>query len=170
MTPEGESTGSPPAPLTFSEALHHYFETGNELYEARARGDKDKEMIDALQKLVDALVADLSAAADAAGRGDEFRSAIDIERTLERRALWFRTTARKLNAEKPIHSMQMLGSAGVVAVVYYVLRRDAVLALLALGLLLIGIRLTLPSIANKVATYHERQLRALRRVGDSPSK
>jgi hypothetical protein len=96
--------------LTFSEALHHYFAMGHELYEAKARGD-DSEMTGALQKVVDSLRAELTRVADTQGVAKDFRSAVHDEHSIEKRTLWLRKTAKKLKAAKPgLLSLELLGS------------------------------------------------------------
>jgi VIT1/CCC1 family predicted Fe2+/Mn2+ transporter len=157
--------GITPKPvLTFSEGLHHYFAIGNELYEAKARGDKN-EMTDAMQGVVDSLRASLAEGADVAGVGAEFRAAMNTELGMERRSLWLRTTASKLKAARPgLLSLELVGSAGVVVLVaYYVFHLDAFTALL-LGLVLVGLRLALPWVMDKLATNQEQKLRRLRRL------
>jgi hypothetical protein len=162
-TEAGKATTAEPV-LTFHETLHHYFAMGHELYEAKARGD-DSEMTGALQNVVDSLRAELTRAADTQGVGKDFRSAMYDEHSIEKRTLWLRKTAKKLQAAKPaLLSLELLGSAGVVVVVaYYVVHVDAAFALL-LGLALITLRLTLPWVIAKLATSEERKLRELRRV------
>jgi len=155
----------PAAPLTFSEALHHYFAMGSALYEAKVSGDlKNAEM---LQSVVDALLADITKAADEGGFGKDFRSAIWNEQGSERRTLWIRLTANRLKAAKPgLLSLELLGSAGVVvALAHYIFHADTSLALLS-GLVIVAARLSLPSVVGRLATHEERKLRKLRRVDD----
>jgi hypothetical protein len=156
-------------PLTFAEVLPLYFDAGNELYEAKARGDTS-EMTTVLQEFVDALRVSLLKAPDKAGLGDTMKSALYDEQRLERLALWFRKTANNLKATKPgILSLELLGSAGVVViVVYYILRVDAWMALL-LGFLIIALRLLSPWVVNRIAMHQEKGLRTLRKI-DPPSK
>jgi hypothetical protein len=155
-------------PLTFADTLQHYFAAGNELYEAKARGDTS-EMTTVLQKFVDALRVSLLEAADKAAVGDTVRSALYDEQRLERLALRFRKTANNLKARKPgTLSLELLGSAGVVVlVVYYVLRVDAWVALL-LGFLIIALRLLSPWVVNRIAMHQEKGLRTLRKI-DPPA-
>ncbi len=159
-----KSNMSPDTPLTFSEALRFYFESGNELYAAKARGD-NTAMTKALQGFVDSLREELTKTADGEGAGKKLRSALRDEQTLETRALWLRTSANKLKAARPgLLSLELIGSAGVVvAVSYYVVHVDASLALL-LGLVLIALRLSLPWMLDVLSTHEERGLRELRRI------
>ena len=159
---------TPAEPLTFQEGLHHYFAMGQELYEAKARGD-DSEMIGVLQNVVDELRVELTRVADMQGVGKEFRSAIHKEHLVEKRTLWLRKTANRLKTAKPdLLSLELLGSAGVVVVVaYYVVHVDAALALF-MGFAVIALRLTLPWVMGKLATNEERKLRdLLRRINGS---
>lgn len=153
------------APLTFSEALHHYFAMGDALYDAKVKGDKTTA--GALQGVVDALLSDITKTADEAGFGKQFRDAIWNERGSEKRTLWIRTTATRLKAAKPgLLSLELLGSAGVViAVAYYVVHTDAPLALLS-GIVVVAVRLALPWVLDKIATHEERAMRKLRGVED----
>jgi hypothetical protein len=164
MTADGQDAPQKPA-AQFSEALHYYFGVGNELYEAKARGDTG-EMTDAMQSLVDSLRATLLKTADKSVAGKQLRSAIYEEQRAERFALWFRKAANKLKATKPgLLILELLGSAGVVlvAIDYYVIRVGAGMALL-LGFLIIALRLSLPWIVNRIALYEERGLRKLRKI------
>src|SRR4029077_8822871 len=157
------------APLTFSEAMHHYFEMGNALYDAKVKGDK--RTADDLERVVNALLADITKAADEGGFGKEFRDVVWNERGSEKRTLWIRMTANRLKAAKPgLLSLELLGSAGVVvALAYYILHTDASLAVL-LGLVIVALRLSLPRAMDRIATHEERKLRPLRRVdADKPS-
>jgi len=76
------NTPGPPRPLTFTEALHYYFEAGNELYEAKVRGT-DSEKVDVLERFIDSLLAELTKAADEKGLGKELQTAVRTERRLK---------------------------------------------------------------------------------------
>lgn len=160
----GQEIPSKPAdPLTFSEALGHYFAMGNALYEAKVTGDgKNAEV---LQAVVDALLSDIAKGADEGGFGKQFRDAIWNERGSEKRTLWIRLTANKLKAAKPgLLSLELLGSAGVVvALAYYILHTGTSLGLLS-GLAVVALRLCLPWALDRIATHEEQALRKLRRV------
>ena len=154
----------PTSTLSFSEALKHYFEMRNELYERKVRGD-DGEMTQGIQQVVDALVAEMAKALDEKGDGEQFRAAIREEDKFERWSLWVRRTANRLKASRPgLLSLELLGSAGVViAVAYYIVRVDVGVALLV-GAVLIGLRLSLPRFMLRLAAQQERKLRKLRRL------
>jgi hypothetical protein len=155
-----------PAPLTLSDALHHYFAMEDELYEAKVRGDTS-EMVGGMQGVVDALRADMLEAADKVGAGKTLRSALYEERRVEKLTLWLRKTANKLKSTKPgLLSLELLGSAGiVVAITYYIIRVDSWIALLA-GVLIAALRLSLPWLVNRIAVYEERGLRKLRKIDE----
>ena len=158
----GDTTGGPSAsPLTFGAALHFYLEMGNELYEAKARGD-DSEMTVLMQKTVDSLRASIEGVLDARD-AHIFRAAVRDELALEKRTLWLRRITAKLKATKPgLLSLELLGSAGIVAAVAYcVVHLDSSLALLC-GIALIALRLMLPWGVGLFATNEERKLRELR--------
>jgi ABC-type multidrug transport system fused ATPase/permease subunit len=163
-----DSSSEEKRPLTFADALQHYFAAGNELYEAKARGDTS-EMTTVLQEFVDALRVSLLEAADKAGVGDTLKSALYDEQRLERLALWFRKNANNLKATKPgILSLEVLGSAGILVIVlYYVLRVDAWMAVLS-GFLIMLLRLLSPWVVNRIAKHREKGLRTLRQI-DRPS-
>jgi hypothetical protein len=157
----------PTDPLTFSEAMYHYFRMGNELYKLKVQA-ADPKMIQQLQSVVDALLADITKSADDGGFGKEFRDIIWNERGSEKRTFWIRRTANKLKAAKPsLLSLELLGSAGVViAVAYYVLHFDSSLSF-SCGLVIVVLRLSLPWIMNKIAAHEERKLSELRTRYDS---
>lgn len=161
---EQDAPQEPASPLTFHDALHHYFAIGNEVYEAKARGDT-REMTDAIQGVLDALRASMLETAEKNGVGEQFKSAVADEQRLEKLTLWLRKTANKLKVTKPrLLSLELLGSAGViVAIAYYVVRVDAWMALV-LGLMIIVLRLSLPWVVNRIAVYEECELRELRRI------
>ena len=70
-----------------------------------------------------------------------------------------------MKAAKPgLLSLEVLGSAGVVAAVArYIVHVDAALALLS-GLVLVTLRLSLPWIVDRFAAHEEQDLRKLRRI------
>jgi len=154
----------PAAPLTFSEALDFYFQAGNELYDAKVQG-ADAQVIDSLERFAESLLVELTKTADATGTGKNFRAAIRQERGAEKRTLWFRRTANRLSASKPgLLSLELLGSAGIViAIAHYILHLETWDSLLA-GLIIVGLRLSLPWTMDKIATHEERGMRKLWRI------
>jgi hypothetical protein len=147
--------------LTFSETLHHYFAIGNELYEAKARGDNG-EMTRMMQELVDSLRTAMMTTLEAHGDADALGRAISDELAVERRTLWLRRAASKLQAAEPGQlSLVLLGSAGIIAV--FVLTWN-VFSAVGAGLALVALRLMLPGFLDRLAKHEERELRKLRHV------
>lgn len=161
MPPEpGQETPPKPRPMTFSEAVHLYFETASALYDAKVQGNKKDA--DQLERFLNALILDLTNATEDWGVGKKFRDDVWNERGSTKRTLWIRMTANRLKAAKPgLLSLELLGSAGVViAVAYYIVHTDALIALLS-GLVIVGLRLLLPWIMDAIATHEEKKLRQL---------
>jgi len=153
-------------PLTFNETLQFYFQAGNDLYEAKVKGEKS-EMIELEQRFADSLFESLLDVAEKGGKEQEFREAVAEERRLEKHALRTRKLANRLKATKPgLLSLELLGSAGVViALVYYVLQMDAWLAVCS-GVALGALRLFSPLLVERYAIVWERALRQLRQIDD----
>lgn len=167
MTTESGREIPPKAPpMTFSEVMHYYLETANALYDAKVQGNKKDA--DTLERFLNALISDLTNAADKGGFGKQFRDVVWNGRGSAKRTLWIRMTANRLKAAKPgLLSLEVIGSAGVViAVAYYIVHTDTLAALLS-GLVIVGLRLLLPWAMNTIATHEETKLRQLWRVDKS---
>jgi hypothetical protein len=159
-TEPGQEIPPKAPPMTFSEVMHHYLATANALYDAKVQGNKKDA--DNLERFLSALISDLTNAADKGGFGKQFRDVVWDERGSTKRTLWIRMTANRLKAAKPgLLSLELLGSAGVViAVAYYVLHADKLIALL-FGLVIVGLRLLLPWVMDAIAKHEETGLRQL---------
>jgi hypothetical protein len=155
-----------PAPMTFGELMHHYLAMGNALYDAKVKGN-EREAHD-LERMVNAMIADLTKAAADGGFEKQLKDVLWNERGSAKRTLWIRMTVNRLKATKPgLLSLELLGSGGVViAVAYYIVHTDTLTALLS-GIAIIVLRLSLPWVMDAIATREERKLRQLRRVDES---